>query len=266
MNSPMKKTQNIEDFKKTILCIDKLSINFGGIKALQDVTVKIYDQEILGIVGPNGAGKTTFFNALTGIYNPDQGHVLLEGQDITNKNTIQIVKKGIIRTFQNIRQFDNMTVLENILSAFHHRINYSLWSVIFKTSSYSQEELRYNEEVCNILKMFSMLELKHKLAKNLSYGQRKKLEIIRALAFRPKILLLDEPAAGLNGKETFELQSFLKKIRKTFNLTMIVIEHDMSFVRSICDRLYVFNNGSVMTNGRPQDVLANKEVIKVYLG
>lgn len=253
----------------SVLRVSNLSKAFGGIKAVTDVSLNIEKGEIVGLIGPNGAGKTTFFNLLTGIYTPTVGEI---EYDINNKVTSKDLKPhkmthyGIARTFQNIRLFQNMTVVENVLIGFHNGLKYGVASAFFRLPSFYKTENNTYEEALKLLDRFELLDKKDAFARNLSYGDQRRLEIARALAANPKLLLLDEPAAGMNPKETHELKELIKWIRESFDLTVMVIEHDMSLVMNICERIFVFDYGNLIASGIPEEILKNERVIKAYLG
>jgi branched-chain amino acid transport system ATP-binding protein len=253
----------------SVLKVEKLSKAFGGIKAVTDISLNVEEGEIIGLIGPNGAGKTTFFNLLTGIYTPSEGEITYKfDRKITSKmlKPHKISGYGISRTFQNIRLFQNMTVLDNVLLGFHNSLSYGVQSSLFRLPSFFKSEERVKEEAYKLLDKFNLLDKKDELAKNLSYGDQRRLEITRALAAKPKLLLLDEPAAGMNPKETRELTELIKWIRETFDLTIILIEHDMSLVMGICERIMVFDYGRLIASGTPEEIQKNPEVIKAYLG
>ncbi len=243
-----------------------LGINFGGLKAAEDIDIRLMNNEIVGLIGPNGAGKTTVFNLLTGVYLPTQGDIILLGKSILNKPTHQITQDGIARTFQNIRLFKSMTVLENIKVAFHTRMQYSPLSGIVRDSHYSSEERGIDIRARELLKVFNMEDVADTKADGLPYGQQRKLEICRALACNPKVLLLDEPAAGMNPIETQELMQTIKIIRTRFSVAILLIEHDMKLVMGICERIYVLNYGRIIAQGSPENIRNNPEVVAAYLG
>ncbi|NLK44166.1 MAG: ABC transporter ATP-binding protein [Tissierellia bacterium] len=251
------------------LSVNNLTKNFGGIKAIRDINVNIEKGKIIGIIGPNGAGKTTFFNLLTGIYSPTTGEIVynLDSQVRTKDlKPHKIVHYGIARTFQNIRLFKEMTVLDNILIGFHNRLKYGVGSTLLRLPSYYKAEKSTHEEALELLDKFDLLNKKDELAKNLPYGDQRKLEIARALAAKPKLLLLDEPAAGMNPIETKELRDLINWIREAFELTIILIEHDMSLVMNICEEILVFDYGNLVAQGSPEEIQNNERVIKAYLG
>jgi branched-chain amino acid transport system ATP-binding protein len=253
----------------SVLQVSNLSKSFGGIKAVSDINMTVEKGDIVGVIGPNGAGKTTFFNLLTGIYSPTNGEVAYDLHvKVSSKNfrPHKMTGYGVARTFQNIRLFKNMTVFDNVLLGFHNNLKYGLLSGVFRLPSYGRRESGANEKVEKLLKIFNLQGKKDELAKNLPYGEQRKLEIARALAQEPKLLLLDEPAAGMNPKETAELTELINWIRKEFELTIILIEHDMSLVMGICDRVFVFDYGTLIAQGTPEEVQNNPAVIKAYLG
>ena len=249
-----------------LLEVNHLNISFGGLHAVDDFHVSIEKGQLYGLIGPNGAGKTTIFNLLTGVYKPDEGIINLDGQDITGKSTIDINKAGIARTFQNIRLFHQMSVLDNVKAGLHNHDKYSLFTGIVHTPKYFKVEKTMNEEAMKLLKVFDLDKEADILASNLPYGKQRKLEIARALATKPKLLLLDEPAAGMNPNETQELMDTIRFVRDNFDMTILLIEHDMKLVSGICDRLTVLNFGQVLKQGKTADVLHDPEVIKAYLG
>lgn len=249
-----------------VLETKNLSISFGGLKAVDNFNLKIEKGQLYGLIGPNGAGKTTVFNLLTGVYKPTQGTILLDGEDITGKKTIDINKAGIARTFQNIRLFNNLSVLDNVKAGLHNEYKYSVLSGVLKLPSYFKKEAAMNKEALELLKVFDLDKEADFLARNLPYGKQRKLEIARALATRPKLLLLDEPAAGMNPNETQELMDTIKLVRDKFDMTILLIEHDMRLVSGICEELTVLNFGQVLASGETSTVLNNPEVITAYLG
>lgn len=249
-----------------MLDVKHLNISFGGLHAVDDFHVSIEKGQLYGLIGPNGAGKTTIFNLLTGVYKPDVGKILLDGVDITGKKTIDINKAGIARTFQNIRLFDKLTVLNNVKAALHEHNKYGVLTGILRLPKYFQTEKRMDEEAMELLKVFDLDKEAQTLASNLPYGKQRKLEIARALATKPKLLLLDEPAAGMNPNETVELMETIRFVRDHFDMTILLIEHDMKLVSGICERLTVLNFGHVLAQGETSEVLHNPEVIKAYLG
>lgn len=243
-----------------------LTISFGGLRAVDDFQISIEKGQLYGLIGPNGAGKTTVFNLLTGVYKPNEGIITLDGKNITGKRTIDINKEGIARTFQNIRLFKNLTVLENVKVGLHNHHPYSTITGIFRLPKYHREEKLMTEEAMELLKVFDLDKEADYLASNLPYGKQRKLEIARALATKPKILLLDEPAAGMNPNETQELMDTIRFVREKFDMTILLIEHDMKLVSGICEQLTVLNFGRILTQGPTAQVLNDPEVIKAYLG
>ena len=249
-----------------MLDIEALGISFGGLKAVDNFHVQIEKNELYGLIGPNGAGKTTVFNLLTGVYKPTSGRILLDGDNITGLSCEEINKKGIARTFQNIRLFHNMSVLDNVKAGLHNHYLYSTLDGILRTPKYRALEKEMDAKALEILKVFDLQDFVNYKASNLPYGQQRKLEIARALATEPKLLLLDEPAAGMNPSETEELMRTIRLVRDEFDMTILLIEHDMKLVSGICDRLTVLNFGQVLKQGKTADVLHDPEVIKAYLG
>lgn len=249
-----------------MLEVNHLSIQFGGLRAVDSFHVNIEKGELYGLIGPNGAGKTTIFNLLTGVYKPNEGIIKLDGQDITGKSTIEINKAGIARTFQNIRLFKDMQVLDNVKVGLHNHHPYSTLTGILRLPKYFKVEKEMNERAMEILKVFDLDKEADQLAGNLPYGKQRKLEIARALATDPKLLLLDEPAAGMNPNETQELMDTIRFVREHFHMTILLIEHDMKLVGGICERLTVLNFGQVLAEGETSAVLKDPAVITAYLG
>ena len=249
-----------------ILEVKNLGISFGGLRAVDGFNIKIEKGQLYGLIGPNGAGKTTIFNMLTGVYKPTDGLIELDGQNITGKKTIEINKAGIARTFQNIRLFKDLTVLDNVKVGLHNHHKYSTLAGILRLPSYHKVEKEMNAEAMELLEVFGLDGEPNQLASNLPYGKQRKLEIARALATEPKLLLLDEPAAGMNPNETIELMETIRFVRDKFDMTVLLIEHDMKLVSGICEELTVLNFGQVLAQGKTSDVLNNPEVIKAYLG
>ncbi len=249
-----------------MLSVKNLGISFGGLRAVDSFNISIEKGELYGLIGPNGAGKTTAFNLLTGVYKPDAGVITLDGVNITGLSTIEINKAGIARTFQNIRLFKNMSVLDNVKIGLHNDYKYSTAAGILRLPSYFRTEKQMNEKALDILKVFDLDKEAYLLSANLPYGKQRKLEIARALATNPKMLLLDEPAAGMNPSETEELMKTITLIRNKYDVTILLIEHDMKLVAGICEKIFVLNFGMELANGIPQEVLNNPEVIKAYLG
>ncbi len=249
-----------------VLEIKNLGIRFGGLQAVEGVNIKLSDNEIVGLIGPNGAGKTTVFNLLTGVYTPTEGSVQLLGKRISGRPTYVITNEGVARTFQNIRLFKSMSVLENIKVAFQSRMYYTLWDGALRNTYYQREEEGCDIRARELLRVFDMEHLADQKASALPYGQQRKLEICRAMASNPKVLLLDEPAAGMNPTETQELMQTIRLIRERFSITILLIEHDMKLVMGICERIYVLNYGRVIAADTPETIRSNPEVIKAYLG
>ncbi|MBB6041418.1 ABC transporter ATP-binding protein [Oribacterium sinus] len=250
----------------SLLEVNALGISFGGLKAVDQFHISIEKKELYGLIGPNGAGKTTVFNLLTGVYQPNTGEILLNGENIVGSSCIEINKKGIARTFQNIRLFDKLTVLDNVKAGFFQENSYSFIEGIFRLPRYFQKEKEMSDRALDLLSVFHLEEHALDLAGNLPYGKQRKLEIARALATNPSLLLLDEPAAGMNPNETEELMDTIRLVRDRFDMTILLIEHDMKLVSGICDRLTVLNFGQVLTEGKTQEVLHDEKVIKAYLG
>lgn len=254
----------------SLLEVKGLTKNFGGLSAVSNVSLKAEKGELIGLIGPNGAGKTTFFNLLTGVYVPTEGTIELETENgKTLLNGIapnKITELGLARTFQNIRLFKDLTVLENVMVAMHAHKGNSLFSSLFRTKAYYETEKMMKEEALELLKIFNLESFAQDKAKNLAYGQQRELEIVRALATKPKILFLDEPAAGMNPQETANLTRLIAQIQEQFELTVVLIEHDMSLVMEICQRLYVLEYGRLLAHGTPEEIKKNPDVIRAYLG
>ena len=249
-----------------LLEVTNLGISFGGLRAVDSLNLSIEKGQLYGLIGPNGAGKTTAFNLLTGVYKPTEGIIKLDGKNITGKSTIEISKSGIARTFQNIRLFKELSVLDNVKVGLHNQYHYSTLAGILRLPSFRKVEKQMDEKAIELLKVFDLDKEKDILASNLPYGKQRKLEIARALATNPKLLLLDEPAAGMNPNETIELMNTIKFVRDTFDMTILLIEHDMKLVSGICEELTVLNFGRVLAQGETTEVLNNPQVITAYLG
>ncbi len=252
--------------KTPVLETRKLGISFGGLKAVNDFNIKIYPGELVGLIGPNGAGKTTVFNLLTGVYAPTEGTVILDGQPLNGKKTYQFVAAGVARTFQNIRLFRNMTVIENVKAAFTKDVDYNLFHASFRTRKFWETEKKLTYRAMELLDICGLADKADVLASSLPYGRQRKLEIARALATDMKLLLLDEPAAGMNPTETAELLECINTIRKRFGVAILLIEHDMSLVMNICQRIQVIDYGQTIASGLPEEIAANPRVIAAYLG
>jgi branched-chain amino acid transport system ATP-binding protein len=248
------------------LCITNLTKAFGGLTAVSNFSLELGDRDIHGVIGPNGAGKTTVFNLITGVYQPDSGRVLLRDQEITKLSADAIARAGIARTFQNIRLFAQMTVLDNITMALHAHSGYTLWGATFRTATFRREEQRLRDESRAHLARFGLADRQQELACSLPYGEQRRLEIARALATGPKVLLLDEPAAGMNPKEVEELIRLIRQVHADFDLAILLIEHQMPVVMELCSHIQVLDFGETIAEGAPQDVTNNPLVIEAYLG
>ena len=249
-----------------LLEVKNLGISFGGLRAVNSFEISIEKEELYGLIGPNGAGKTTVFNLLTGVYQPDAGQIILDGTDITGRKTTEINRAGIARTFQNIRLFKQMSVLDNVKVGLHNKHPYSTIEGILRLPGYRKVEREMDEQAMELLKVFDLEKYAQTTASNLPYGQQRRLEIARAMATEPKLLLLDEPAAGMNPNETGELMDMIRFVREKFHVTVLLIEHDMKLVSGICERLTVLNFGEVLCQGATSDVLNDPQVITAYLG
>lgn len=249
-----------------ILEVTGLGISFGGLRAVDELNMSIEKGTLVGLIGPNGAGKTTVFNMLTGVYQPTDGGIRLNGENLIGKKPEQISAAGIARTFQNIRLFSKMSVLDNVKVGLHNQIKYSLFGSLFHAGAYAKKEAAMDQKATEILKVFDLDSVSDLNAANLPYGKQRKLEIARALATAPQFLLLDEPAAGMNPNETAELMETIQLVREKFGVTILLIEHDMKLVAGICEYLYVLNFGRELAKGTPKEVLNNQDVITAYLG
>ncbi|MGL4662863.1 MAG: ABC transporter ATP-binding protein [Culicoidibacterales bacterium] len=254
-----------------LLRAENLSIEFGGLKAVTDFNLDLYENEIVGLIGPNGAGKTTVFNMLTSIYKPTNGVVLVKDHtgnllDTLPLDSYQVVEFGVCRTFQNIRLFKNLSVIENVMVAQDSKLKYGLFHSLFHTKKMSESEQVDYDYALELLDIFHLADKKDELSMNLSYGEQRRLEIVRALATQPTVIMLDEPAAGMNPQETAELSQMIREIRDRFKLTVLLIEHDMHFVMNLCERLHVLEYGITIATGTPEEIRNNPKVIEAYLG
>lgn len=249
-----------------VIELNNVSLSFGGLKAVNHVDFQIKENELVGLIGPNGAGKTTVFNLMTGIYTPDEGEVKILNKNIRKLRPDKVALLGISRTFQSIRLFKKLSVIENVLVAFNHQMKYSSFEAVIRSNRFFKEEKLYQTKALELLKVFHLDDKKDLLAEQLPYGEQRKLEIARALALNPKVLLLDEPAAGMNENETLELMKTIHFIKEKFNVAIVLIEHDMKLVMGICERIIVLNFGEIIAVGNKDEILNNKEVIKAYLG
>ena len=249
-----------------LLKVDNVSMVFGGLRAVSNLSMHIDEGELIGLIGPNGAGKTTAFNMITGVYTPTEGKVYFNGQQSSGKKSYQVTQMGMARTFQNIRLFSELSVIDNVKIAYNMHVTYNLADAIVRDGKYLSEEEYITQKALDLLKIFHLEEEAHEVAKNLPYGKQRRLEIARALATEPKLLLLDEPAAGMNPQETKELMEMILWIRKEFNLSILLIEHDMGLVMGVCERIYVLEYGMKIAEGTPEEIKHNKRVIEAYLG
>ena len=249
-----------------LLKVNNASMIFGGLRAVSNLTMQIDEGELIGLIGPNGAGKTTAFNMLTGVYEPSEGVITFDGQKINGKKPYQVTQMGIARTFQNIRLFSELSVLDNVKIAFNSQVRYGLLEAVGRFGRYFKEEETIEEKALALLKIFHLEKFRDEMARNLPYGEQRRLEIARALATAPRLLLLDEPAAGMNPQETKELMEMIRWIKKESDLSILLIEHDMQLVMNVCQRIYVLEYGICIANGTPDEIKHNKRVIKAYLG
>ncbi len=249
-----------------LLKVDNVSMVFGGLRAVSNLSMHIDEGELIGLIGPNGAGKTTAFNMITGVYTPTEGKVYFNGQQSSGKKSYQVTQMGMARTFQNIRLFSELSVIDNVKIAYNMHVTYNLADAIVRDGKYLSEEEFITQKALDLLKIFHLEEEAHEVAKNLPYGKQRRLEIARALATEPKLLLLDEPAAGMNPQETKELMEMIRWIRKEFNLSILLIEHDMGLVMGVCERIYVLEYGMKIAEGTPDEIKHNTRVIEAYLG
>lgn len=249
-----------------LLKVSNLNKVFGGLKAVSNFNMNIEPGELIGLIGPNGAGKTTAFNLLTGVYEPTEGQIEFDGKSIVGLKPYQITQQGIARTFQNIRLFSDLSVVDNVKVAYHFHVKYGLMEAVTRLGRYHREEEELEEKAIRFLEIFNLADKKDEIAKNLPYGQQRRLEIARALAAEPKLLLLDEPAAGMNPQETQSLMEMIRWIRQEFKLTILLIEHDMSLVMGVCERIYVLDYGAIIAQGTPEEIRNNPRVIEAYLG
>lgn len=252
--------------KKLVLEAKDISIQFGALKAVSDFNLEIYEKDLVGLIGPNGAGKTTVFNILTGVYSATSGEYHLDGELVKNSLTAKLVKKGLARTFQNIRLFKYLSVLDNVMVAHNFSMKYGFLSGMLRLPAYWREEAEIRKKSLELLKIFNLDKYANQEAGNLPYGEQRKLEIARAMATNPKLLLLDEPAAGMNPTETEELMKTIKLIRDTFGIAILLIEHDMKLVLGICEKLVVLDHGTILASGVPEEVINNPHVVSAYLG
>lgn len=249
-----------------LLKVDNVSMVFGGLRAVSNLSMHIDEGELIGLIGPNGAGKTTAFNMITGVYTPTEGKVYFNGQQSSGKKSYQVTQMGMARTFQNIRLFSELSVIDNVKIAYNMHVTYNLADAIVRDGKYLSEEEFITQKAMDLLQIFHLEEEAHEVAKNLPYGKQRRLEIARALATEPKLLLLDEPAAGMNPQETKELMEMIRWIRKEFNLSILLIEHDMGLVMGVCERIYVLEYGMKIAEGTPEEIKHNTRVIEAYLG
>lgn len=249
-----------------LLKVDNVSMIFGGLRAVSNLSLHIDEGELIGLIGPNGAGKTTAFNMITGVYTPSEGSIYFGGKKSSGKKSYQVTQMGMARTFQNIRLFSELSVIDNVKIAYNMHVTYNLMDAIFRDGKYLSEEEYITQKALDLLKIFHLEGEANEKAKNLPYGKQRRLEIARALATEPKLLLLDEPAAGMNPQETQELMEMIRWIRQKFNLSILLIEHDMGLVMGVCERIYVLEYGMLIAEGTPDEIKSNRRVIEAYLG
>ena len=249
-----------------ILQINKMGITFGGLRAVSNLNLTIKQGELVGLIGPNGAGKTTAFNLITGVYQPTEGEVVFRGKNTKGLPSFKVTQMGMARTFQNIRLFSELSVLDNVKIAYTYHVQYSLLESITRLGRYYKEEQEITEKALKLLEIFGLQDKAYEIAKNLPYGEQRRLEIARALATEPQFVLLDEPAAGMNPQETHELMKLIAWIREKFKLSILLIEHDMSLVMGVCERIYVLEYGCLIAQGTPEEIKNNPRVIEAYLG
>ena len=249
-----------------LLKVNDISMVFGGLRAVSNLTMHINHGELIGLIGPNGAGKTTAFNMITGVYTPTECEVYFNGEKSSGKKSYQVTQMGMARTFQNIRLFSELSVIDNVKIAYNMHVSYNMFDAIVRDKKYIQEEEMITQKALDLLKIFHLEDKAYEVAKNLPYGEQRRLEIARALATEPKLLLLDEPAAGMNPQETKELMEMIRWIREKFDLSILLIEHDMSLVMGVCERIYVLEYGCLIAEGTPDEIKNNKRVIEAYLG
>lgn len=254
------------DKRRSILKCDNISISFGGLKAVNGFNLDVKERDLIGLIGPNGAGKTTVFNMLSGVYEPSEGSIYLDGENITGLPVHKLSQKGIARTFQNIRLFDYLSVVDNVKLAMNKDMRYKIFDGMLRLNNYWKEEKEATRKALEILNILGLAAYANDSAGNLSYGAQRKLEIARAIATNPKLLLLDEPAAGMNAIETESLMDTIRMIRDKFDISIVLIEHDMKLVLGICEKLYVLNHGIVIAKGNPQEVVKEDDVVSAYLG